>query len=330
MHRAIFAAKKTMKKNSSSHGTGSTLATDQGIVFIDLRLDYAFHLVFGTPGNEDLLLRLINAILPHRNITSVELSTQEHVGLRPDSRKAVFDVFCTTSDGSHLTIEMQFGEQKDFNERMLFYSTFPVQNDIRKGRFGEYGYMSYSFQPVCVIGITDFILKGVPENKDMINYYSVRNDKAPERLFSENVSFVTVELPKLGKGLSELRSDGDFIFYAIRNIHSWKEIPEEFAGHGLEKLFELCSFAKMSKQHQMEYLAEFMARLDEQSRLRTAWENGEEKGIEKGIERGKAEGKAEGKEEERLANARKFKALGVAEEIICQATGLSAEEVAAL
>ena len=80
----------------------------------------------------------------------------------------------------------------------------------------------------------------------------------------------------------------------------------------------------------MEYLAEFMARLDEQSRLRTAWENGEEKGIEKGIERGKAEGKAEGKEEERLANARKFKALGVAEEIICQATGLSAEEVAAL
>ena len=68
----------------------------------------------------------------------------------------------------------------------------------------------------------------------------------------------------------------------------------------------------------MEYLAEFMARLDEQSRLRTAWENGEEKGIEKG------------KAEERLANARKFKALGVAEEIICQATGLSAEEVAAL
>ena len=311
-----------MKKNTSTHGTGTTVAADQGIVFIDLRLDYAFHLVFGTPGNEDLLLRLINAILPHRNITGVELSTQEHVGLRPDSRKAVFDVFCTTSDGSHLTIEMQFGEQKDFNERMLFYSTFPVQNDIRKGRFGEYGYMSYSFQPVCVIGITDFILKGVPENKDMINYYSVRNDKEPQHLFSENVSFVTVELPKLGKGISELSSDADFIFYAIRNIHRMREVPREFTGRGLEKLFELCSFAKMSKQHQMEYLAEFMARLDEQSRLRTAWENGEEKGIEKGIERGKTE--------ERVANARKLKALGVAHDIICQATGLTAEEVAAL
>lgn len=55
-------------------------------------------------------------------------------------------MFRTTSDGSHLTIEMQFGEQIVFNERILFYSTFPVQNDIRKVRLNEFGYMSYSFQ----------------------------------------------------------------------------------------------------------------------------------------------------------------------------------------
>ena len=41
-------------------------------------------------------------------------------------------------------------------------------------------------------------------------------------------------------------------------------------------------------------------------------------------------GLQEGMEKERLANARKFKALGVKPDIICQATGLSAEEVAAL
>ena len=64
----------------------------------------------------------------------------------------------------------------------------------------------------------------------------------------------------------------------------------------------------------MEYLAEFMARLDEQSRLRTAWENGEEKGIEKGKE----------------DTARELKRLGIAQDIICQATGLLAEEVAVL
>ena len=84
----------------------------------------------------------------------------------------------------------------------------------------------------------------------------------------------------------------------------------------------------------MEYLAELMARLDEQSRLRTAWENGEEigieRGFEKGIEQGIERGIERGKAEERLENARKLKALGVAHDIICQATGLTAEEVAAL
>ena len=49
-----------------------------------------------------------------------------------------------------------------------------------------------------------------------------------------------------------------------------------------------------------------------------AWEEGRAAGIEKG------------KTEERLANARKLKSLGVAGDIICQATGLSAEEVEAL
>ena len=40
----------------------------RGNVFIDLRLDYAFHLTFGKPGNEDLLLMLVNAILPQLGV----------------------------------------------------------------------------------------------------------------------------------------------------------------------------------------------------------------------------------------------------------------------
>ncbi len=37
-------------------------ARAQGIVYIDPRIDYAFKLIFGTPGNEDLLLRLVQAL----------------------------------------------------------------------------------------------------------------------------------------------------------------------------------------------------------------------------------------------------------------------------
>ena len=41
-------------------------------------------------------------------------------------------------------------------------------------------------------------------------------------------------------------------------------------------------------------------------------------------------GLQEGMEKERLSNARKFKALGIEPDIICQATGLTAEQVADL
>ena len=62
--------------------------------FIDLRIDWAFKYVYGSRGNEDLLLNLIDAILPEKHISKVELRGQEQI---PDSRKqrrSVFDVNC--------------------------------------------------------------------------------------------------------------------------------------------------------------------------------------------------------------------------------------------
>lgn len=52
----------------------TNITISDGNVFIDLRLDYAFKITFGKPGNEDLLLKLVRAILPQLNITSVTLA----------------------------------------------------------------------------------------------------------------------------------------------------------------------------------------------------------------------------------------------------------------
>ena len=71
--------------------------------FIDLRIDWAFKYVYGSRGNEDLLLSLIDAILPEKHISKVELREQEQI---PDSRKqrrSVFDVNCTTQSGESLS-----------------------------------------------------------------------------------------------------------------------------------------------------------------------------------------------------------------------------------
>ena len=293
------------------------MTNTQLITFIDLRLDYAFKLVFGTPGNEDLLLKLINAILPEKHFTSVTLSTNEHVGLRHDSRKAVFDIFATTSDGSDMTIEMQWLGQGDFNQRMIFYSSFPIQNHVKRGTGdGENVKLYYSFPHVYVIGITDFILRGVPENPDVINVYSIRNEKYLDFTLSDKVTYVTVELPKLQKTLEELESPADFLLYAIRNIGQMREMPKQFEGQGLDKLFELCRFARMTEDQQRQYLAEFMAELDEGSRLATAIDEGRTEGRAEGRAEGLTEGRAEGASAERQRIAEILRNSGVSEEII--------------
>lgn len=53
----------------------------------------------------------------------------------------------------------------------------------------------------------------------------------------------------------------------------------------------------------------------------------EKKGIEIGMEKGREEGREEGVREANLNNARNLKKLGIAIDVISQATGLSKEEI---
>ena len=68
----------------------------------------------------------------------------------------------------------------------------------------------------------------------------------------------------------------------------------------------------------------------EKAALERGREEGREKGREEGREEGLVKGREEGREEARLESAWKFKQLGVAAEIIAEATGLSIEEICKL
>ena len=59
-------------------------------------------------------------------------------------------------------------------------------------------------------------------------------------------------------------------------------------------------------------------------------EKGLKRGLERGREEGRVEGRVEGRNETNLDNARNFKKLGVAIDIISQATGLSADVIESL
>ena len=292
-------------------------ARSQGIVFIDPRIDYAFKLIFGTPGNEDLLLHLVQAILPDKGIVSVSLEPQEQIPLRPEARRSVVDVRCGTDDGSELIIEMQVRSQDDFTDRMVFYSSFPIINRLQRG-----DNTSYALTPLYIVGITDFIVPGVIGNDDMINHYTIRNVKDNGIEFTDSVHYITVELPKLNRSLTEVKDTPDWILYTIKNMGSMKEMPSEYRGSYLEKMFQLSNFASMDEMSQREYLARYMWEVDQRSQLRSA----KNEGLAEGHAEGFVEGHAEGLHE----TARRMLAKGLDIGTISELTTLSQDVIRGL
>ena len=263
----------------------------------------------------------------------------------PDSqkqRKAVFDVNCTTENDESFIIEMQYAEQNDFANRMMYYSGFPIRNYVRSG---DKDRNVYKFKPVYVIGILNFLMPGVSQNGNVINRYSVRNDAHPYDMLFDDWHCITVELPKLGDDPKKL-SASEMQLYVIKNSGSMSSRPDEFKSKSFDKLFGVINFASMSEKDQEMYESEFRWILNRNSEMATAIEKGLQlgqtqgraqgiaqgraEGIAQGRAQGRAEGRAEGIQEGKLETARSMKTDGMSSESICKYTGLTLEQIAEL
>ena len=295
------------------------------ITFIDLKNDYAFKWAFGTPGHEEDLLLLLRALMPDKHIKSVHLGPQEQKSDRKDAQNGIFDIQCDIDDGSKLVIEMQVCPQADFNDRMVFYSSFPIRDHVGSGvmiRNGEPQRSRYKLPPIYTIGILNFELEGVPSSDRVIRHFSIREDEDGNGQFTDSIHYITVELPKFKKEVSKLTTTQDFMLYLIKNSREMKEIPKEFVGKGFDKLLETCKFANMTEIEQREYISHLKAEWDREGQLGYAEARGREEGREQGRE--------QGREEERLKTARAMKARGMEVSVIADITGLTPEQIGSL
>ena len=101
------------------------------------------------------------------------------------------------------------------------------------------------------------------------------------------------------------------------------EIPSSATAPGLEEARERLKLDSMTKDE----LAAYYRHLDNIVILRDNIYTEREEGRAEGLEEGLNKGKEEGVREANLNNARNLKKLGVAIDIISQATGLSKEEI---
>ena len=104
---------------------------------------------------------------------------------------------------------MQVCKQPYYEDRCLYYVTYPIQEQAIKGS------CNFKLQPVYHLAILNFMK--FDKNEDYLNNFSVLNEKTYEK-FSENLKFITVELPKFKKSQEELKSNRDYWLYFFKHL----------------------------------------------------------------------------------------------------------------
>ena len=306
-------------------------------VYADLRNDFMFKKAFG---QKDIMIPFLNDILETDKIRDIEYRNVEQLGFDAESAKIYYDNYCHCIDGKDFIVEMQRRSQKYYRERMVFYSTYPIQHQYveAKRKYSESPdqKLPFSFKyrlcPVYIISITDFSLEHEPtwtENM-FVSRYSIRENSTGE-LYCDTLNFVFVELPRFRKALQQKSAVAEKWAYVFNNITTLTEVPEELSEKYFQKLFESAKIANFTSNEQMSYIESQKMKYDYENVLEYAVEQATEKGFSEGEAKGRKEGRAEGEAKGRAEGVAsvisKLLKSGFAADAIASATGLSITDI---
>lgn len=285
--------------------------------YVDLLSDIGFKHVFGREANKEILIVFLNEFLPDRKISDIEHIRNEQIPLNYKNKKSIYDLYCKSDDGSRIIVEVQHQAQDDYVDRTLYYTTFAIQNQLKRG------IDDYSLCPVYSVNILN---KGLGELREMDQVLSVFKLKELEQnvVLSNKYTIIFIELNKFNKKLSQIATDNilERFYYCLQHMAYLSERPLALQQQIFAKLFEAAQVAAMTEEEQEQYFAQMLTERDRVSQMKTATRIGMEKGIEKGMKTGM--------EIALKQTASKMKSLNIPLDIIVSCTGLTIEEIEAL
>lgn len=275
--------------------------------YINPLTDFGFKKLFGTEPNKILLIDFLNQILPARHkIKDLTYAKNEQLGLNEIDRKAIFDLYCVGESGERFIVEIQKAKQNFFKDRSIYYASFPIQEQAKKGDW------DFKLDPVYTVGILDFIFDDHKSQKDLLHFVELKNQRC--EVFYDKLKFIYIELPKFKKQEDELETQFDKWLFIFRHLANLQNRPKGLQDKIFQKLFEAAEIAKFTPEERVAYEESLKYYRD----LKNVVDTSKEEGIREGIKEGIKE------------VAREMKANGETVEKIMKYTNLSMEEVEAL
>ncbi len=296
----------------------------QGLApFVNLRSDVGFKAVFADRNNKDILIGVLNQILPpEARIEDIkEYSDREQRRDVPYGKKTVLDLVCVDRDDRTFVVEMQASEEDFFFERCVYYASGLYHLELSDG-------VRYKgLRPVYVVSFLNYRLRHDDESLWDTDYFISHwrfTEKRTGMVADQTISVIFVEMTLFTKTLEECVTEFDRLFYIFRNSEGFQRVPEwiEEAGGISRRLAEACEVAAFDKEKKLKYEIDKMNEWDIQAQKEYAVRKGLEEGLQKGLREGREEGLEQGREETRLSIARKLFEAGTPVDVIVNCTGV--------
>lgn len=167
--------------------------------YINPHTDFGFKRLFGSEVNKELLVSFLNALFDGRQyITDVTYLNSGQLGERIESRRAIFDVYCENDKGEKFIVEMQNVYQEFFKDRTIYYSTFPIREQAKKGE------RDFHLNGVYTVGLLNFIFEDKGQNANRLQHEAKLMDVDTKEVFYDKLTYLYVEIPKFNKTEDEL------------------------------------------------------------------------------------------------------------------------------
>ena len=279
--------------------------------FVNLRSDVGFKAVFADKNNKDILIGVLNMILPSeaRIDDITEYSDREQRRDVPYGKKTVLDLVCRDKSGRTFVVEMQAAEEDNFFERCVYYASGLYHLELSDGERYK------GLRPVYVVSFLNYHLKHDDESlwdtDHFISYWQF-TERRTGMVANQTISVIFVEMTLFTKTLEECVTEYEWDILAQREFAERKGFEKGYADGEAKGIAD--GTAKGMAKGMAEGLAKGMA-------------EGLAKGKAEGMAKGKAEGKAEGLVEGRLEVAKALLASGMPIEQIELYTKLSKEQI---
>ena len=256
--------------------------------YINPFTDYGFKRLFGEEPSKDLLLDFLNELLGEREgkITDLTYQPTENLPITVGNRKAIFDIYCTNEKGEKIIVEMQKVEQQYFKDRMLFYSTFPIQAQAKnKGKDWD-----FKLKHVYAVGILDFAFKEDKSQPDKYRYDAKITEIETGEIFYDKLTFTYLSMEKFNKTIDQLENKFEKWLYVIKNLSKLDRIPEKLKDEVFIKFFQIAEIAALKDKEYQEYEVSLNDYRDIKNSIDWAHIKGEQVGLKKGEQIGLKKG----------------------------------------